>query len=306
VRFASFQLDRHRFAGVVEGDRVRPVANEPPLGAGTDFAALATAPVGAPIPLERVRLLPVVPHPGKIVCLGLNYRGHAAETRREVPSYPVLFAKFADSLVGPHDPILMPPESSQVDFEAELAVVIGRPARRVGAAEALDAVAGYTIANDISMRDFQRRSHQWLQGKTWPSTTPLGPWLVDGEEIDHARGLAIRLTLNGEEMQSADTGQMLFDVATAVATISEFTPLDAGDLILMGTPEGIGARREPPVFLRPGDRVRVEIEGIGAIENELVEERPETARAERATARRPPPRPPLTTRLRTLAEEFSP
>lgn len=306
MRFASFQLDRHRFAGVVEGDLVRPIPGEPPLGAGTDFAALRTASAGAPFPLERVRLLPTVPRPGKIVCLGLNYRGHAAEARREVPSYPVLFAKFADSLIGPHDPIVMPPESSQVDFEAELAVVIGRPARRLGAAEALDAVAGYTIANDISMRDYQRRSHQWLQGKTWPSTTPLGPWLVDGGEIDHARGLAIRLTLNGEEMQSANTGQMLFDVATAVSTISEFTPLDAGDLILMGTPEGIGARREPPVFLQPGDLVRVEIEGIGAIESQLIEEpRPTPPAPARAAPATHSPRP-LPTPRRTLAEEFSP
>jgi acylpyruvate hydrolase len=272
MRHASYTLESQRLTGRVEGSYLRQVDAEP-LGPHTDFDALREAAGAAsPVAVEEVELLPVVPRPEKIFCLGLNYRGHAEETGHELPSYPVLFGKFADSLIGPFAKIVKPPESSAVDFEAELVVVIGRKARRLRVEEALDAVAGYTIANDVSMRDFQRRSHQWLQGKTWPETTPIGPHLVSGDEIDDARCLDIRLTLNGEEMQSSNTERMIFDVATAVSTISEFTPLNPGDLILMGTPEGIGARRDPPVFLEAGDVVGVEIEGVGAIENEVVAE----------------------------------
>lgn len=274
MRFASCATGGDRFAALVEGDSLRRVGPEP-LGVGTDFAALSAASAAAEsIAAEEVELLPVIPEPAKIFCLGLNYRGHVTETQRDLPTYPVLFTKFADSLIGPFGKIVKPPESDRVDFEAELVVVIGRPTRRAAPSEALEAVAGYTIGNDISMRDFQSRSQQWLQGKSWPRTTPTGPHLVTGDEVDDARSLDIRLWLNGEEMQSSNTELMIFDVATAVATISEFTSLGPGDLILMGTPDGIGARRDPQVFLRPGDVLRTEIEGIGAIENEVVAETP--------------------------------
>jgi acylpyruvate hydrolase len=210
--------------------------------------------------------------PGKIICLGLNYGGHVAETKRELPTYPVLFTKFADAVVGPRDAIIAPPESKQIDYEAELAVVIGRPARRVPRDQALAAVAGYTVANDVTMRDYQYLSHQWLQGKAWPKSTPLGPWLVTGDEIGDASALDIRLELNGRPLQRSNTREMIFDVATTVSAISEFVNLAPGDLILMGTPDGVGFRRDPQIFLSPGDRVHVEIDGIGAIENEVVSE----------------------------------
>lgn len=272
MRLASCSSEGDRFAALVAGDSLHRIDPQP-LGADTDFAALAgIGPEGRPIAVSEVELLPVVPDPRKIICLGLNYRGHVAETQRQLPTYPVLFTKFADSLIGPFGKIVKPPESDRVDFEAELVVVIGRPTRRVAPSEALAAVAGYTIGNDVSMRDFQSRSEQWLQGKSWPRTTPIGPHLVGTDALGDARGLDIRLSLNGEEMQSSNTERMIFDVATAVATVSEFTPLGPGDLILMGTPDGIGARRDPQVFLQPGDIVRAEIDGIGAIENEVVAE----------------------------------
>jgi acylpyruvate hydrolase len=272
MKLASCQFEGRHFAAVVEGDSVAPLAGSAPLGADTDFAALAAAPREEAIALDRVELLPVIPAPAKIFCLGLNYKGHVEETGRDLPDYPVLFTKFADSLVGASDPIVKPPESDKVDYEAELAVIIGVGGRRIAKERALEHVAGYAIGNDVTVRDYQRRSSQWLQGKTWPRTTPLGPWLVTTDEFGDGSGRAISLQLNGEERQRSDTSLMIFDVATAVATISEFTPLGPGDVILMGTPDGVGFKADPPRFLTPGDRVRVEIEGIGAIENEVVAE----------------------------------
>jgi acylpyruvate hydrolase len=271
-RFANFVHDCERFAGVVDGDSVRPLRGVAPMTAGCDFGALESAERGPATALSEVRLLATVLAPGKVICLGLNYRGHVAETKRELPTYPVLFTKFPDAIIGPRDPIVAPPESTQIDYEGELAVVIGRPARRVSAAEALDYVAGYAIANDVTMRDYQYRSHQWLQGKTWPRSTPLGPWLVTGDEIDHGRSLGLRLERNGVELQSSSTDRMIFDVPTTIATLSEFVELRPGDVILTGTPDGVGFRRDPKVLLQPGDTVRVEIEGIGAIENDVVAE----------------------------------
>jgi acylpyruvate hydrolase len=242
------------------------------MSAGCDFAAMAGAERGAALPLADLELLPPVLAPGRIICLGLNYLGHVTETKRELPTYPVLFTKFADALVGPHAPIVAPPESRQIDYEAELAVIIGRPARRVAIADALSVVAGFTVANDVTMRDYQYKSHQWLQGKAWPSSTPLGPWLVTGDEIGDGCELDIRLALNGKELQHSNTRHMIFDVPTTIATLSEFVNLAPGDVILMGTPDGVGFRREPKVLLSPGDRVCVEIEGIGVLDNRVVGE----------------------------------
>jgi acylpyruvate hydrolase len=272
MKLASCQFEGRRFAAEVGDDTVLPLAGSAPLGIDTDFAALAAAPREEAIPLDRVELLPVVPAPAKIFCLGLNYKGHVVETGRELPDYPVLFTKFADSLIGAADPIVKPTESDRVDYEAELAVIIGAPGRRIAKERALEHVAGYAIANDVTARDYQRRSSQWLPGKSWPQSTPLGPWLVTTDELGDASGLDIALRVNGEERQHSDTSLMIFDVATAVATISDFTPLGPGDVILMGTPDGVGDKSDPPRYLVPGDIVRVEIEGIGAIENEVVAE----------------------------------
>jgi acylpyruvate hydrolase len=159
-----------------------------------------------------------------------------------------------------------------VDYEAELAVVVGRGGRRIAADDALSHVAGLTVANDITMRDYQRRSHQWLQGKAWDGSTPLGPYLVTLDEVDHVSRIDVRLQLNGEEMQSSNTERLIFDIPTIIAQVSQFTALSPGDVILTGTPGGVGDRRDPPVYLAPGDVVRVEIPGVGVLENTLVAE----------------------------------
>ena len=224
------------------------------------------------VPLAEVTLRPVVPRPGKIVCVGLNYRAHVDEGVFEVPDYPALFPKYADALVGAGQPVLVPPESEAADYEAELAFVVGRSVRRASGEEALAAVAGYTIANDVTMRDYQYKTHQWLQGKTWAASTPLGPYLVTPDEVGDPHALDISLTLNGERMQDANTSAFIFDIPTLVATISEFMPLHPGDVVLTGTPSGVGYRRDPKVLLADGDRMVVEIENVGRLENPVVAE----------------------------------
>jgi acylpyruvate hydrolase len=275
VRFASCLLGDRRLAGLVEDDTVRPLREVVELGRDTPSEVLADPPVtNERVPLAEVRLLPVVPHPGKIVCVGLNYRAHAEEGGYDVPDYPALFTKFAETLVAAGDPILLPPESAAVDFEAELAFVIGHTVRRAAGASALEAVAGYTAANDISMRDYQYRTAQWLPGKNWAASTPLGPFLVTPDEVGDPHQLHIALELNGERMQSANTSQFIFDVPTLVATLSEFIPLAPGDVVLSGTPSGVGYRRDPKILLRDGDRVTVEIERVGRLENPVSAESP--------------------------------
>jgi len=274
VRFASCVLGDRQLAGLVEDDAVRPLRDVAELGRDTPSEVLADPPLtDERVRLAEVQLLPIVPHPGKIVCVGLNYRAHADEGGYDVPDYPALFTKFAETLVAAGDPIVLPPESEAVDFEAELAIVMGRRVRRASAASALDAVAGYTIGNDVSMRDYQYKTAQWLPGKNWAASTPLGPFLVTPDEVDDPHQLDISLELNGERMQSANTSQLIFDVPTLVATISEFVPLAPGDVVLTGTPSGVGYRRDPKVLLRDGDRVAVEIERVGRLENPVAAER---------------------------------
>ena len=248
--------------GRVEGDRVIPM--------GTDLVAhLATgeAADGEPVALGGVRLLAPVPRPGKVIGIGLNYRDHAAESGAEIPEAPILFQKFANSVIGPGEPIVIPPETEQPDYEAELGVVIGRTAHRVSEAEALSYVAGYTCMNDVSARDLQFQSSQWMLGKAIDTFLPCGPWLVTADEIPDPQALAVRLTLNGEELQSSSTAQMVFGVAELVAFITRTTTLDPGDLIATGTPPGVGFARTPPVWLKDGDVVSVEVEGIGTLTN---------------------------------------
>ena len=272
-RFASCALGGRRFAALVEGDVVRPLQGVEELGAATPSEVLADPPLsGEAVPLADVTLLPVIPRPGKIVCVGLNYRAHVEEGVFEVPDYPVLFPKFADALIGAGQPVLVPPESEAVDFEAELAFVVGRTVRRARGDAALAAVGGYTLANDVTMRDYQYRTHQWLQGKTWASSTPLGPYLVTPDEVGDPHALDISLALNGETMQSANTSAFIFDIPTLIATISEFMPLHPGDVVLTGTPAGVGYRRDPKVLLRDGDRMVVEIERVGRLESPVVAE----------------------------------
>ena len=273
MRYISYEHAGQRHAGVVDEDRVIPLQGVDELGqsTGEDLRRARRRETDA-VPRAEVRLLPVIPNPGKIICVGLNYHSHVEETGRELPTYPVLFTKFASALVGAADPIMLPAEATQVDWEGELAVVIGTPTRRVPVGQAAAAVLGYTIANDITMRDFQYKTHQWLQGKAWEHSTPLGPELVTPEEIDPGT-LEIKTHLNGQQVQGSTTAKMIFDVATLISTISTFTTLLPGDIILTGTPEGVGYRRDPQVFLKDGDVVSVSIEGLGTVQNRVSAER---------------------------------
>jgi 2-keto-4-pentenoate hydratase/2-oxohepta-3-ene-1,7-dioic acid hydratase in catechol pathway len=218
-------------------------------------------------------LLAPVTKPEKIVCVGLNYRDHAAESGQPVPEAPVLFAKYRNSLVGPGGSIRLPRAAPEnVDYEAELAVVIGRSASRVPVSRALEHVAGYTCANDVSARDLQSRGGQWVHGKAIDSFLPLGPWLVTPDEIGDPQMLRIRCTINGEVLQESNTKQMVFGVADLISFISQTITLSPGDVIITGTPPGVGAARKPPRFLRAGDAVTVSIDGIGDLTNPVEDE----------------------------------
>ncbi len=230
-------------------------------------AAPGTGPEHA---LDDVDIAPLVPRPGKIICLGLNYRAHILETGRDLPAYPTLFAKYADALVGAYDPIELPPEVERPDWEVELAFVIGRRVRRAHGDEARDAIAGYTICNDVSMRDWQYRTLQWLQGKTWERSTPLGPFLVTPDEVDDARDLRVCCDVDGRVMQDARTSDLLFTPVRIVEYVSTIVTLHPGDVISTGTPGGIGDARDPKVSLRPGQVLRTVIEGLGEQRNPCV------------------------------------
>lgn len=210
-----------------------------------------------------------LPTPSKVICCGLNYRNHILEMGRELPEFPTLFAKYADTLIGPADEVSTP-EHAKLDWEAELAVVIGSELHRASPAEAQEAIAGYTVSNDISMRDWQRRTLQWFQGKAHDATTPVGPVVVSADSLDPARGLRITCAVNGETVQDSSTDQLVFDCAGLVSYISGFTRLRPGDLVLTGTPGGVGMGMEPPRFLADGDLVTTTVEGIGTLENRIV------------------------------------
>lgn len=218
---------------------------------------------------EDVKIEAPVPNPGKIICVGHNYREHIAEMGRELPPYPVVFAKFSNTLMGPQDDIPFFPISDQLDYEAEFAFVIGNRARNVAKEEALNYVAGYTIANDVTYRDIQRRTLQWLQGKTVEGSAPMGPWLVTTDELKNPSGLGVRLTVNGEERQKTNTENFVFDVPYLVEFLSNLMTLEPGDIVLTGTPGGVGFARDPQVFLKDGDVVRIEIDQIGYLENKV-------------------------------------
>jgi acylpyruvate hydrolase len=220
------------------------------------------------IDLNAVRILPPVPKPPKILCVGLNYDDHLAESGLKKPVYPEIFARFATSLIAHREPIRRPHESSTLDYEAELAVVIGRGGRRIDRDDALDHVAGYSLFNDATLRDFQLRTPQWTMGKNFDGTGAFGPWLVTPNAVaPGARGLRIQGRLNGRVMQDARTDQLIFSVPALIEMISVAMSLEPGDVIITGTPGGVGAARKPPVFMQPGDVFEVEIEGMGVLSN---------------------------------------
>ena len=221
----------------------------------------------------QVRLLAPIPNPHKIVCLGLNYRDHAAESGAPIPREPILFSKYATALIGHGDNIVLPPVSKEVDYEAELVIVVGKRGRNLSADAALSHVAGYTIGHDVSARDWQLKKDgkQWMVGKTFDTFAPTGPVLVTADEVRDPHRLAIRLRLNGQTMQDSNTSQMIFGVGETLAYLSQVFTLEPGDLIFTGTPPGVGMARKPPVFLKGGDVVEVEIDGLGLLRNPVVQ-----------------------------------
>ena len=216
---------------------------------------------------SEVKVEAPVINPGKIICVGHNYREHILEMGRELPSHPVIFAKFANTILGPQDDIPFYPISEQLDYEAEFTFVIGKQARNVSEEDALDYVAGYTITNDVTYRDIQRRTLQWLQGKTVDGSAPMGPYLVTTDELPNPSGLDVVLTVNGEVRQKTNTANLVFSVQKLVAFLSNLMTLEPGDVILTGTPGGVGVAMDPPTFLKDGDVVRIEIDKVGALEN---------------------------------------
>ena len=230
--------------------------------------ASATDASGAEHPIDSLDFAPLVTQPGKVICVGLNYRAHILEMGRDLPEYPVLFAKFADCLVGDGDDIVLPPESDQIDWEGELAVVIGARVRRATPEQAEAAIAGYSICNDVSMRDWQFRTREWLQGKIWADSTPLGPVLATPDEIPAEAHMVT--TVDGIEKQRGDIHDLVFSPVQLVEYISTVLPLNPGDVIITGTPGGVGHARTPQEFLAPGQTVTVTIDGIGTLSNTTV------------------------------------
>ena len=239
------------------------------IARGADLLRIGTSLGQSPaIDLNAVRLLPPVPQPPKILCVGLNYNDHLEESGLQKPTYPEIFGRFATSLIAHQEPIRRPRESVALDYEAELAVVIGKPGRRIPQKQALDHVAGYSLFNDATLRDFQLRTPQWTMGKNFDGTGSFGPWLVTPDAVPPgARGLRIQGRLNGRVMQDSRTDLLIFGVAALIELISVAMSLEPGDVIITGTPGGVGAARKPPVFMQPGDVFEVEIDGLGVLTN---------------------------------------
>lgn len=285
MKFVTFHQDSTTRLGVVDGDQVIDLAafdaSVPPdlraaLRAGVDLQAAAKRAVASDAPrraLAELSLAPLVPEPGKVICLGLNYYDHAKEGGREKPVYPWFFFRGATSLIAHGDDGLRPRVSEKFDYEAELALVIGQRGKHVSREDALKLVFGYTCFNDMSVRDYQKKTPQWTIGKNFDGTGALGPVLVTDDELPPgAEGLRIQGRLNGAVMQDATTTDMIWGVAETIALLTECLTLEPGDVIAMGTPAGVGQARTPPVWMKAGDRFEVEIERIGTLSNAIVDE----------------------------------
>lgn len=222
--------------------------------------------------LSEVTLLPVIPEPGKIWCCGLNYHEHVQETNREVTEQPTFFLRFADSQVGHGQPIVRPKESTQLDYEAEIAVIIGKGGRRIREADVAEHIAGYACYNDATIRDWQRHTSQWEPGKNFWRTGGFGPWMVTADEIPFGTTMTLITRLNGQEMQRATTDMMIHSIARQIAYVSSVAPLQPGDVIVTGTPGGVGARRNPPVWMKSGDVVEIEVDRVGVLRNPIADE----------------------------------
>ena len=287
MRLVAFELSGAPRLGICEGDRVVDLAEAAPdlprdlpglLSAGAAALAAAEraarqAPPRALRSLSTLTLLPPVWNPGKIICLGLNYADHAAEGGHKKPEYPSFFMRVTSSLVAHGQPILRPRVSPMLDYEAELVAVVGRTARHVEKADALSCIAGYSCFNDASIRDYQRKTAQWTIGKNFDGTGAFGPWFVTADELPPgAAGLTIESRLNGKVMQHANTSDMLVPVAETVELLTECLTLEPGDLLVMGTPAGVGHARKPPVWMKEGDTIEIEIEKIGVLRNPVMDE----------------------------------
>jgi len=222
------------------------------------------------VPSQDAYWFAPVPRPGKLICIGLNYRDHAAESNMTIPKQPVVFSKFSTAVIAPGEPVVLPSTSEQVDYEAELAVVIGRRAKDVSAARALDYVLGYTCFNDVSARDFQFADGQWQRGKSCDTFAPMGPTIVTADEVPNPHNLSIKLILNGQAMQDSNTDQLIFGIPELIEFLSQTMTLEPGDVIATGTPSGVGFARKPPVFLKSGDKMEVVIEKVGTLNNPVV------------------------------------
>lgn len=268
MKLATIRTADGTRAALLDGEAYVELAGVADVGALLRDGGLAAAEAKAIGPRHAaadVEFAPVVTRPGKILCVGLNYRSHILEMKRDLPQYPTLFAKFADTLIGATDDIILPPESDAIDWEAELGIVIGATVRRATAEEAEQAIAGYTICNDISMRDWQFRTREWLQGKTWADATPLGPVLATVDEVP--ADAAITTTVDGVEKQRGRIDDLVHDPVFLVRYISTILPLRPGDVIITGTTGGVGHAREPREYLHAGQTVTVAIDGIGALTN---------------------------------------
>jgi acylpyruvate hydrolase len=276
MRFATIRTAAGTTAARLDGDALIPLdaADVGELLATGDPGSVAATVGTASVPVAGGDFAQLVTSPSKIICVGLNYRTHIQETGRELPQYPTLFAKFADTLMGPNDDLAIPAVSEKVDWEAELGLLIGKPVYRAGTAEAAASIAGYTVCNDVSMRDFQRRTLQWLAGKMFGHTTPVGPYLVTPDEVGDAADLEIGCSVDGETKQLARTSDLLFKPADIVAYVSQAITLRPGDLLLTGTTGGVGDARKPPEYLKPGQVMRTWIENVGELVNHTVAEKP--------------------------------
>jgi 2-keto-4-pentenoate hydratase/2-oxohepta-3-ene-1,7-dioic acid hydratase in catechol pathway len=274
VRVARFRHNGMERTGLVRGDEIAPVGG----GVLEVLASRATEPSGPGVAVADVDLLAPIERPPKFLAIGLNYADHLAETGMEAPSFPVFFNKQRTCVIGPHDAIHVPRVSDRVDYEGELGIVIGQRCRHVPAARAPEVIAGFTVINDVTVRDWQMKSPTMTLGKSFDTHGPTGPWVVSADEVPDPHDLQIRTWVNGELMQDASTKEMIFDCYEQIATLSTSFTLEPGDLISTGTPAGVGFVRTPPIFLKAGDTVRIEIDGMGAIENPVIDEPADTVR----------------------------
>jgi 2-keto-4-pentenoate hydratase/2-oxohepta-3-ene-1,7-dioic acid hydratase in catechol pathway len=280
MKLATFSTAQGRSYGIVTAkgivDLKRYIGNQYPdllsLIAGNGFAEAAKQLGSAPDYKESdVTWLPVIPNPGKILCVGLNYQDHVVETGRDNTEQPAIFIRVAESQVGHKQPIIRPKESTHLDFEAEIAVIIGRAGRRISQKDAWGHIAGYSCYNDGSVRDWQRHTIQWTAGKNFAQTGGFGPWMVTADDIPPNTKMTLSCRLNGERMQHATTEQMIFKIPKIIEYCSAWTTLQPGDVLVTGTPGGVGARRTPPLWMKPGDKVEIEIDKVGILENTIAD-----------------------------------